>query len=185
MATTPVTLGPKDGSITVRTYREGMAARAGHDLVMEATNWNASAHVDHENPSASSVQATVDLHSLEIRKATGGVKPMSDGDRKDIFKNIAKTLLTERHPQVTFQSTSVLANGDSKLHVNGDLTIAGQSRPVTLEVTVESQGDTDRLVGSVTLHHTHFGVKPYQGFLGALKIRDAVEIDLDLRVPRN
>ncbi|HEX6538558.1 MAG TPA: YceI family protein [Candidatus Dormibacteraeota bacterium] len=185
MAATPVVLGPKDGTITVRTYREGMAARAGHDLVMEAVNWNASAQVDHENLADSSVQATVDLRSLEIRKASGGVKPMSDGDRKDIFKNLAKTLLTERHPEVTFHSRTVTPNGASQLHVHGDLTLAGKTQPVTLELSVQPEGDKDHLVGSVTLHHTHFGVKPYQGFLGALKIRDAVEIDLDLRVPRN
>ena len=185
MATTPVTLGPQDGSIKVRTYREGMAARAGHDLVMEATTWNAAAHVDHANPALSTVQATVDLGSLEIRDASGGVKPLSDGDRKDIFKNLAKTLVTDKHPQATFQSKSVLPQGDTKLHINGDLTIAGSTRPVTLELNIEPQDGVDHLVGSITLHHTHFGVKPYSGLLGALKIRDAVEIDLDMRVPRN
>jgi polyisoprenoid-binding protein YceI len=186
MAATPVTLGPSDGSITVRTYREGMAARAGHDLVMEATSWNAAAHVDHEDPTASSVQATVDLRSLEIRQATGGVKPLSDGDRKDIFKNMDKTLSLDKHPEVTFHSKKVeTANGGSKLHVHGDLTLAGHTRHVTLEVDVAPNGDKDHLTGTVTLHHTHFGVKPYQGLLGALKIRDAVEIDLDLNVPRN
>lgn len=185
MATTPVTLGPQDGTIKVRTYREGMAARAGHDLVMEATTWNAAAHVDRDNPTLSTVQATVDLGSLEIREASGGVKPLSDGDRKDIFKNLAKTLVTEKHPQVTFQSKSVLPNGDNKLHINGDLTLAGSTQPVTLELQIEPQSDADRLVGSITLRHTHFGVKPFSGLLGALKIRDAVEIDLDMRVPRN
>ena len=185
MAATPVTLGPKDGSIQVRTYREGMAARAGHDLVMEATNWNAAAHVDRDHPAESSVQATVDLNSLEIKQATGGVKPLSDGDRKDIFKNLGKTLHLDRHAEVTFKSKTVTPAGDGKLHVQGDLTIAGTTRHVTLELEVQPNGSSDRLVGSVTLHHTHFGVKPYQGLLGALKIRDAVEIDLDLTVPHN
>lgn len=185
MATTPITLGPQDGSIKVRTYREGMAARAGHDLVMEATTWNAAAHVDHDNPAMSTVQATVDLRSLEIREASGGVKPLSDGDRKDIFKNLAKTLATDKHPEVRFQSKSVLPEGDSKLHVNGDLTLAGKTQPVTLELQVKPENGVDRLVGSITLHHTHFGVKPFSGLLGALKIRDAVEIDLDVKVPRN
>lgn len=185
MATTPVTLGPKDGSIKVRTYREGMAARAGHDLVMEATDWNAAAHVDHDNPALSTVQASVDLGSLEIREASGGVKPLSDGDRRDIFKNLGKTLLTDRHPHATFQSKSVLPQSDTKLHVNGELTIAGKTQPVTLELSIEPQNGADHLTGSVTLHHTHFGVKPYSGLLGALKIRDAVEIDLDFLVPRN
>lgn len=186
MATTPVTLGPSDGSIKVRTYREGMAARAGHDLVMEATTWNATAHVDRTDPTESSVQAMVDLRSLEIREATGGVKPMTEGDRKDIFKNMGKTLSLDKHPEVTFQSKKVEAtNGGSKLHVHGDLTLAGHTRHVTLEVDVVPNGDKDRLTGTVTLHHTHFGIKPYSGLLGALKIRDAVEIDLDLNVPRN
>jgi len=184
MAASSVTLGPENGTITVRTYREGMAKRAGHDLALEAKSWNATAAVDRDNPGSSTVQATIDLRSLEIREATGGVKPLSDGDRKDIAKNMNKTLKVDDHPQVTFQSHSVDADSGKHVRLNGSLTLAGTTRPVTLDLAVEPQNGHDRLTGSVTVTHSDFGVKPYQGLMGTLKIKDAVEIELDVRVPR-
>ena len=38
-----VQLGPSDGRIILRTYREGLAAQVGHDLVLEFTDWSATA----------------------------------------------------------------------------------------------------------------------------------------------
>ena len=31
--------GPDTGSLEVHTYREGVAARVGHDLIIEVTTW--------------------------------------------------------------------------------------------------------------------------------------------------
>ena len=39
------TLGPGDGTLTVRTGKAGAAAKAGHDLVIEVTRWEASLEV--------------------------------------------------------------------------------------------------------------------------------------------
>ena len=33
------TVGPADGSLVVKTYREGVAAKVGHDLVIDVTEW--------------------------------------------------------------------------------------------------------------------------------------------------
>ena len=48
---------------------------------------------------------------------------------------------TEAHPNATFVSTSVEKTGDATLKVTGDLTIKGVAKPVTLDVTVNSQGE--------------------------------------------
>jgi hypothetical protein len=34
-------VGPADATLTVKTFREGVAAMAGHDLVIEVTRWSA------------------------------------------------------------------------------------------------------------------------------------------------
>lgn len=92
----------------MNVYRDGVAARMGHNLVLEATKWSAKAEVDAGNPAACSVKLTVDPRSLEIIEATGGIKPLGDKDRADIKKNINdKILMTSRNPEITFQSTEV------------------------------------------------------------------------------
>ena len=38
-------IGPSNGSVTIKTGREGAAAKAGHDLVLEATSWDGTIEV--------------------------------------------------------------------------------------------------------------------------------------------
>ncbi len=174
-------LGPEAGKITLNVYRDGVAARMGHNLVLEATKWSGKAEVDADDPAASSVKLTIDPRSLEIVEASGGIKPLSDKDRADIKKNINdKILLTLRNPEITFQSTEVSGTAPN-IQVKGSLTLAGKSRPLTLDVRVdESSG---RASGKTTLQQSSFGIKPFSAMLGALKIKDTIDIQFDVKIP--
>ncbi|HEX6492050.1 MAG TPA: YceI family protein [Candidatus Dormibacteraeota bacterium] len=171
------TLGPGDGSIKVYTKREGLAARVGHDLTLEASRWNAEVTLDPDDITRSSVSATFDPGALEIVEGTGGAMPLSDKDRNDIRKNIAQKVLTSG--QIQFRSTSVTAAGDGGITLDGDLTVNGASRPVHLDLTQSG----DRVSGRLTIRQSDFGIKPFSAMLGALKVADPVDIGLDVRLP--
>jgi hypothetical protein len=162
-------LGPDDGSLRVRTYREGVAARVGHDLVLEATRWTATVDGD-------AIGLRVDPASLAVREALHGAKPLSDGDRRDIARNIERTLGSE---PITFTSTEVRAAPDA-LEVSGTLTIAGTARPMAPHLDRDADG---RVSGTITLRQSDWGIKPYRGLMGALKVRDEVEVAIEARLP--
>lgn len=172
-------LGPTDGKLQVRTGRQGMAQKVGHDLTLEASNWKATVTVD-PDPGQSEVKAIIEPRSLAVVAATGGAKPVSEKDKKDIMKNIAGLL---GNNSITFESTSVKARSDTSATVAGNLLIAGQSRQVTLDLTIEPNGDSARLTGRVPIVQSNFGVKPFTAMMGALKVKDEVEVDLDVRLP--
>jgi polyisoprenoid-binding protein YceI len=172
-------LGPSDGKLQVRTGRQGMASKVGHDLTLEASNWKATVTVDAE-PAQSEVQATIEPRSLEVVSATGGAKPVSEKDKNDIKKNIAGLL---GNNSITFRSTSVKARDDNNVTVTGDLAIAGQSRQVTLDLTMQPDGETARLQGRVPIVQSNFGVKPFSAMMGALKVKDEVEVELEVKLP--
>lgn len=174
-------IGPDNGKLTISTYVGGMGAKMGHDLVLQATRWSGTANLDSANPGASSVQVTVDASSLEVIHATGGVKPLSDKDKGDITQNQAKTLQYGKFPQITFQSTSVTGSAP-KLSVQGNLSIMGNSRPVTLDVSVEDGGSSTTVTAKAALVQTDFGVKPYSK-MGALKVKDSVDFQVVLSLP--
>ncbi len=174
-------IGPENGQLTVNTYVGGMGAKMGHDLVLEATRWSGTVNLDADNPGASSVQVSVDPNSLEIRQASGGVKGLSDKDRGDIAQNQAKTLNTAKFPEITFQSTSV-AGSAPNLSLQGNLTIAGTTSPVTLDLSVEDAPGETRITGRTSLQHSNFGVKPYSK-MGALKVKDEVDMQIVLTLP--
>ncbi|MFN2607321.1 MAG: YceI family protein [Acidimicrobiales bacterium] len=174
-------IGPENGSLTINTYVGGMGAKMGHDLVLEAKRWNGTVNVDSDNPVASSVQVTVDASSLEVAQASGGLKPLSEKDKGDIAQNQEKTLQYGKHPQITFQSTAVSGSAP-RLSVQGNLTIVGTTRPVTLDVTVEDGPGETRLIGKAQLVQTDFGVKPYSK-MGALKVKDPVDFQVVVSLP--
>lgn len=84
------------------------------------------------DPASSSVQATIDISTL----STGD--PQRDGHLKsaDFFE-------TEEFPTMTFNSTSVRANGEGEYSVTGDLTLHGVTKPVTFAVEGPSAPSKD------------------------------------------
>jgi len=178
------TLGSGDGSIKVHAKREGLAARVGHDLTLEPARWSAEVNLDPDDITRSSVTATIDGRSLEVVDGRGGAIPLSDKDRADIKKNIAqKVLQVDRYPEITFRSTGVEAPSQDRLVVSGELTIAGAPRPVRLELSREPGSDADHLSGRVTIPQSQWGIKPYSAMLGALKVSDNIDVEIDVRVP--
>lgn len=172
-------LGPESGRLLIKTGRTGLGARAGHDLVIEATEWNGRVIVNPGDPAQSSVSVEVDVGSLEVRAGTGGVKPLSDSDRAEIKRNIREKILhTTQHPTITFRSASVDGTQDA-LTVDGELAIMGTSHPVTVRGSVGNDG---RLRAIATVQQSHWGIKPYSAFFGALKLADDVAIEVDARL---
>ncbi|MEV4092303.1 YceI family protein [Streptosporangium saharense] len=169
-------LGPENGPLLVRTTRTGLGARAGHDLTIEVTRWHGEAVVDPEDPARSSVSVEVDATSFAVREGTGGVKPLSDADRRDIVRNIGEKVLdTARHPVIAFQSSLVAGTAEA-FRVEGDLTLAGVTRPVTIDALLAD----GRVRGSVTITQSRWGVKPYSALFGALRLSDEVGVWFDL-----
>lgn len=170
--------GPDQALLQLHTFREGMARKVGHDLIMQAGTWHAIVEVD-EDITKSTVTASVEVQSITAVEGTGGVKPLSDGDRTDIKKNMVKSLNASKHPEITFVSTGVESSGADRLTVHGDLTIAGTTRPASLDVSVD---DGVAKVTS-TIVQSEWGIKPYSGLMGALKVRDAVDLHVEATVP--
>ncbi|MGH3198757.1 MAG: YceI family protein [Streptosporangiaceae bacterium] len=173
-------LGPGAGRVVIKTGRAGLAARAGHDLTIEVTRWSAKVSVPAEEdggPTAATVTAELDLGSLEVREGTGGAKPLSDRDRRDIKKQMSGIL---GDGAASFASSRIIASGASGGAIEGTLTLNSKTQPARLQVTTPGSG---RYRGTATLVQSAFGIKPYVGFFGALKLRDEVgvefEVDLD------
>jgi polyisoprenoid-binding protein YceI len=80
---------------------------------------------------------------------------------------------------IVFRSSAVrVPDGPGALAVDGELTLAGSTRPVSAQLDV---GDDGRISGTITLTQSAWGIKPYRGLMGALKVRDDVEIVVDAR----
>ena len=176
-----LTLGPHSGTLTLHTGVEGKAAKMGHNLTIELGDWSAEASLDGDVPTA--VRLRAGLASLRVVRGEGGMKPVSDKDKASIRENALSTLQASAHPDVTFVSTSIRpAAGGYAL--DGELSIAGTSRPATVEVVVADGGDHWTVTGGAPVVQTEYGVKPYSTMMGGLKVRDRVDVRLEASVPK-
>ncbi len=168
--------GTDKGRITLRTSRDGLVAQAGHDLTIEAVRWSGELVVA-ADLAPESLQAQVDLGALVVRAGTGGIKPLSDRDKREIAVTARRTLSADRYPEATFTATSFEPSAGGGGTIVGTLTLAGQSRPQRLQVGHTAPGVYH---ATTTIRQTDFGIKPYSAFLGSLKVADAVEVTVDL-----
>jgi polyisoprenoid-binding protein YceI len=126
--------------------------------------------------SAATITAELDLGSLAVRDGTGGARPLTDSDRRDIESTMRKIL--DGAGQAAFRSTRVIPAGAGGA-IDGALTLNGRTQPVRLQLIGPAPG---RYRGTVAVVQSDFGIKPYAGFFGALKLRDevAAEFEVDL-----
>jgi polyisoprenoid-binding protein YceI len=176
-------LGPEQGRIVVRTTREGVAAKVGHDLEIEFGSWAGELELSDNDPDGARVLVRVKVDSLRVVTGAGGVAALTDGDRQEITRNALKVLNADRYPDIEFHSDKVRPDGDGDGdggELTGTLHIAGSSAPLILQVTATGPRAW-RATG--TIRQTTFGIKPYKAFLGALRLADEVNIEVDLGLP--
>jgi polyisoprenoid-binding protein YceI len=168
-------LGPANATLTVRTQRGGAAAKAGHDLDMLVTAWEGTLEVG-EDGAATAAQLRADATSLRVQKGTGGMQALGEDDKANIHQTIDDDVL--RRQDIVFRSTGVSSVGEG-LRVDGELTLAGTTKPLSLDLAIGADG---ALGATVTVTQTSFGIKPYSALWGALKVLDEVEVALDGKV---
>jgi len=157
--------------LTIRVYKSGVFAAFAHDHEIAASILSGSAEIsDH-----ASVELEVDARALRVMDPDTPTK-----DRSEIQKTMLgpEVLDSERFPDIVFQSTAVEPNGPERWVVHGNLTLHGQSQPVTVDVLCEAGHYT----GHATIKQTNLGIKPVRVAGGTVKVKDEVRIEFDVQL---
>ena len=152
-------------------------------LVSETTGFfgevAGSLSFDEENPQNSSVEATIEVSSID----TG--RPKRDehlSEREDFFQAAS-------FPKITFRSTRVEESGDDRMRVFGDLTVRDVTREAVLDVqykdhSVDGLGTHRASFEAETeLSRDEFGID-WGGTAGRTVIGDTVSVKLHLETVR-
>ena len=163
--------GPDNARLTIKTTRQGAAAKAGHDLVIEVGAWEAT--LDPEAQPA--LTLTADSRSLRVLTGTGGVKPLGEKDKSNIQQTINDEVL--KGCAIEFRSSDVQSSPGG-LTVRGELSLNGKQGPVEFDLTTADDGS---VTGRAKVTQTAFGMKPYSALFGALKLADDVHVEIDAK----
>ena len=86
--------------------------------------------LDEGNVESSAIDVTVDVNSLS-----------SGFEALDTHLKSADFLDVEKFPQATFKSTSITKTGEKTADIQGDFTLHGVTKPITLNATLTHLGD--------------------------------------------
>lgn len=146
----------------------GMMSVRGHfnDVTVTGT-------IDPVTPANTAVEVTAQMASITTNN------PNRDNDIRS-----SNFLGADEFPTMTFKSTSVEGHGDH-YHLNGDLTIKGVTKPITLDMTMlgefndPNMGHRYGYSGSATISRKDYGMSFSPMLDGKLVVGDEVQISLE------
>src|SRR5215472_3781565 len=160
-------------SIHVHVYKSGAFSTFGHNHDVEAP-------IDSGEVTEAG-SSIVELH-LNARKLRVLDPEASAHTRDEIQKTMEgpQVLDAERYPEIHFRSLKIQSAGTDHWLVTGNLDLHGQTRPITVDVTLK-----DGLYrGSAILQQTAFGITPVKVAGGTVKVKDDLKIEFQIALPQ-
>lgn len=178
--------------VRILVYRGGRLARFGHNHVVEVTGLTGEIVLSVPNKIGQGGAYRFDLQFLakdlqvdrpEARKRQGGdfAKPLSESAIVGTRDNMLSEAVLDavRFPAVRLKAVGRQYQiGRNTIPVM--ISLHGAER--TLEVPVQLMISNDRLLatGQLRIKQTNFGITPFSVMFGALKVKDALDIEFEL-----
>ncbi len=122
-----------------------------------------------------------ELHSLTFEMEVESLK--SGRGRMD--RNAYSTLESGNHPKITFELRRVNGIDGRTISATGDLTMAGETREIDMEVTYRVRGKGVRFSGSREITFSEFNIDAPTAMLGTVTTGNEMTISFDVTYSRN
>jgi polyisoprenoid-binding protein YceI len=156
-------------TLSIHVGKTGVFSGLGHEHEVRAPIQSGMADT---GPHAA-VEVHVDARALRVID-----KDESEKDRTEVQKTMLgpEVLDSEHYHEIVFKSTGAEAAEQGRWTLRGTLTLRGQTRPVTVHVTLKN----GQYIGETTVKQTDFGITP-PGKAG-VRAKDEVRIEFDVRL---
>ena len=156
-------------TLTIHVGKTGVFSALGHEHEVHAPIHSGTA----DTGSHPAVELHVDARALRVID-----KDASEKERAEVQKTMLgpEVLDSQHHQEILFRSTGAESSGQGKWTLRGNLTLRGQTRPITLQVMLKD----GRYTGQTTVKQTDFGIKP-PGKAG-VRAKDEVKIEFEVRL---
>ena len=94
-------------------------------------------------------------------------------------EHMRKALKADENSNIVFKLADYTLNG-ATADLNGELTIAGQTKPIQIPATVVEEGPAVRVKATKVIDMTQWSVKPPSLMLGTMKVRPSVTVTFDV-----
>jgi polyisoprenoid-binding protein YceI len=156
-------------TMTIHVGKTGAFSGFGHEHEVRAPIHRGTADTG-ANPA---VEIHVNTRDLRVMDPDG-----SDKDRAEVQATMLgpEVLDSDQHQEIVFKSTAAESTGEGRWTLRGNLTLHGQTHPVTVQVTLKA----GHFTGESAVKQTDFGIKP-PGKAG-VRAKDEVTIHFDVQL---
>src|SRR5438270_7492180 len=122
---------------------------------------------------AGTVEFTIDSRKLQVLDPQ-----LEEKKRAEVQKTMLGPAVLDiaKYPEIRFHSTKATPAGSSAWDVTGELTLHGQTHPVSVPVKKEH----GLYIGSAKLKQTDFGISPVAVAGGTVKVKDEIKLDFQV-----
>src|ERR1041385_1322444 len=179
-ATVTYTLDASQSKFMAHANRSGLLWFKGKSHHLAASDFSGEVEITPDTITPASLHLVVKAASLHETGAdfTEPQKQIINKELKEIV------LLPDQYPDITFQSTNVTAKnsgaGRYDVKIDGNLTLHGVTKQITIPAVVTLNGDSLRAVGEFSIDRNDFKVKATSAFHGMVRVDNDVKFDFDI-----
>ena len=177
--------------LEVRVYRDGPMLQLGHNHVITSDTIDGVIELREPRPQ-SGFTLELPLASLVVddpaARAAAGTEfasPVPEKDRAGTVRNMLGPAVLDAARQAVLHLTADgISGGPVEYVARVRVGLRGEERVIDVPLALSFEGDRLRIHASMRLHHADLGLVPFSVALGALRVRDDIEVDCRLEARR-
>lgn len=188
----PYAVATAESVLTIRVYKAGTLAAAGHNHLIASHDLSGTVYLPADALRTSfEVQLpvaalTVDEASLRAALHSEDFPPqVPDSAREGTRRNMLSAALLDgaQFPQITLRAVALEEEqpplpGTLRAHVQ--VTVHDAVHEIVLPVRYQRSGSTLTVDADTVLRQSELGLKPFSALLGALQVRDEMQVSVHL-----
>ena len=152
-----------ESSFTLEVYKTGLWSGRKH--VFRFERYRGELQYDPEHPQNSRARFVVESASAVCKD--DWVKPSDQ--KKVLAYTLDEMLAAAKYPEIIFESTAIAAQSGEHFQAQGNLTVRGVTKPVTIDLTVKAaRPGRIQLEGTAEIRLKDYGLKPPSAALGTI-----------------
>jgi len=185
----PYDIVPGSSLLTIRVYRGGALASAGHNHLIASHDLGGSIYVPADIVRSSFevhipvATLTVDEAALRASEASADFPPdVSEGAKEGTRRNmLGEALLAAGdYPEIVLRALSLAAADADTALARIQCTVRGAAYTLTVPVHYQRGSGTLTLTGATAVRQSDLGLTPFSAMLGALQVQDEMRISFHI-----
>ena len=180
-ATVTYTLDASQSKFMAHASRSGLFWFKGHGHHLAASEFTGEVQLTPDTITPASLHLVVKAASLHETGAD-----FTEPQKQIINKELKEIVFhPDQYPDIVFQSTNVTATkqsaaGSYEVKIDGDLTLHGVTKRISIPATVTVDGDKLRAVGKFSIDRNDYNVKATSAFHGLVRVDNDVHFEFDI-----